>query len=100
MDVENYFEMGTSYMAEGNGNLALTMFQECIKRDKMYSPAYLNMYEIFKKTNNMPQAMEAGNKFLNSYMTGRTMDVRDRVKTELENFSKPQQPKVAEPAKK
>ena len=96
MTVVDLFNLGNKYQNEGNIQLAMNMWQECVKMDQNFSPAYINMFNNHRSSNNLKAAKECLDKFSNCPLTMNTLELVPQVKKELADIEKQLNPQSNE----
>lgn len=56
-NTEAYFLSGLVYLSEGNTTTAIKSFENAIKTDLTFSPAYLSLADIKRNSNNLTEAI-------------------------------------------
>jgi len=57
-NTEAYFLSGLVYISEGNTSTAIKAFENAIKTDLTFSPAYLSIADIKRNTNNLSETIQ------------------------------------------
>ena len=95
MNVIDIFNLGNKYQAEGNIDMALQLWAECGKMSPVFSVNFINMYNVYRQRNDLPKAKECIHEFLRRPITGETLDMIPKIKSELEEINKQLNPQPA-----
>lgn len=88
MNASEAFGLGNQFQQEGRMDMALEMWRKAIGIDPMFGPAHLNLFNVAKGQNNLPQAREQLIRFLNCPITGFTLEAIPRIRQELAEIEK------------
>jgi len=97
MNANDLFNLANNYMNTGNSQMAMQLWQDIVKTDPMFGPAYINMFNVYNGSNNLQQAKDCLEKFLNCPLTGRTIDMLPKIREELNIINNKLDPKPAQP---
>jgi tetratricopeptide (TPR) repeat protein len=64
-------EIGNVYLHKGNLKGALSRFQEAVKDDPHYAPAYLGLGKVYERMNQKQKALEAYERYLDELPTAK-----------------------------
>lgn len=92
MQVEDIFELGCKFSTDGRIEVAIELWKECVRRKPEFSLSYLNLSQAAKARGDGNSYRDFLVKFLNSPITGQTINIVSEVRKDIEEFDK----KVAE----
>ena len=88
MTITEIFNLGNKFMQEGNLQTAVQMWQECIKINPEFGLSHYNLAQFLRSQNNLRGAFDEYSKFMDSPVTGRTLDLIPQVKQILVDIEK------------
>ena len=93
------YGLAKEYQMRGNLDMYLKTLQELVARDRMFSPAQLELGQFFLQTGNLIEAKQKLIDFLNAYQTGLTSTMVPWAQQQIGEIDKKMAPQGVPPQK-
>jgi len=92
MTIADLIALGNKFRAEKNYQMAFGTWSEVLKLDPLNGPVHLNMADVFREQNQLPNELKELNIFWQCPLTPVTFDLMAQVKNRREELSKQLKP--------
>ncbi len=96
MSVVNQYENAVNFMKEGKGELAVQLLRDCVAKDPLFGPAYLELHNYSIQGGNIPQALQCLEKWYNCPVTPVSLKAIPKIEQQMEEYRKKLNPKPVE----
>lgn len=95
-EIEQYYKMGMKFHGEGKPDMAMNMWNECVKADPglgFISAAYLNMFDYLYRTGRFAEAIQCGLNWMNFPLIPSTRHMVEKVDSQIKEMQQKLNPK-------
>lgn len=94
MNVQELFNLGIQFHAEGRTETAMEIWNKVNGIDPNFSAVYLNQHNIYRTQGNLFKARECLVKFLNCPVTGMSLDAIPSIKAQIAEIDRQLNPQL------
>lgn len=94
MNVQELFNLGTEFYAEGRVETAMEIWNRIIRVNPDFGPVYLNQHNVYRAQGNLIKAREALIRFTNCPVTMQSIGARDTIFAQIAELDKQMNPQV------
>lgn len=96
MRVIELYQLANDYAQRGNMQMAIQLWNDCVKQDEFFGPAYLNLFNLAVEQKQDDQVLQLGQKLVNCPLTWNLYQMMPGVIQKVEEINKKRQPQPVE----
>jgi len=88
VNVKSIFEVANHFVNKGNGQLALQLWQECVREDSDFGSAYLRIGDAYEQMGNIKGSLDCFTRWQNCRLTPNEVKLIPQVESKVAELTK------------